>query len=33
VAAVIANAVSDAIGAPIDDIPITPETVLDALGR
>ncbi len=33
VAAVIANAVSDAIGAPIDDIPITPEAVLDALGR
>jgi CO/xanthine dehydrogenase Mo-binding subunit len=31
VAAVIANAVSDAIGAPIDDIPITPEAVLDAL--
>ncbi|MBT5191675.1 MAG: xanthine dehydrogenase family protein molybdopterin-binding subunit [Rhodospirillaceae bacterium] len=33
VAAVIANAVSDAIGAPIDDIPITPEAVLDALER
>ena len=31
VAAVIANAVSDAIGAPIDSIPITPEAVLDAL--
>lgn len=33
VAAAIANAVSDAIGAPIDDIPITPEAVLDVLGR
>lgn len=33
VAAVIANAVSDAIGAPIDNIPITPEAVLDALDR
>ena len=33
VAAVIANAVSDAIGAPVDAIPITPEAVLDALDR
>jgi CO/xanthine dehydrogenase Mo-binding subunit len=33
VAAVIANAVSDAIGAPIDTIPITPEAVLEALAR
>lgn len=33
VAAVIANAVSDAIGAPIDTIPITPEAVLEALER
>jgi CO/xanthine dehydrogenase Mo-binding subunit len=33
VAAVIANAVSDAIGAPIDNIPITPDAVLDALDR
>jgi CO/xanthine dehydrogenase Mo-binding subunit len=33
VAAVIANAVADAVGAPIDDIPITPEAVLDALER
>ncbi len=31
VAAVIANAVSNAIGAPIDQIPITPEAVLEAL--
>jgi CO/xanthine dehydrogenase Mo-binding subunit len=31
VAAVIANAVSDAVGAPIDEIPITPEAVLRAL--
>lgn len=33
VAAVIANAVSDAIGSPIDEIPISPEAVLDALER
>lgn len=33
VAAAIASAVSDAIGAPIDSIPITPESVLDALAR
>ena len=33
VAAAIANAVSDALGAPIDTIPITPEAVLDALDR
>ncbi len=32
VAAAIANAVADAVGAPIDQIPITPEAVLDALG-
>jgi CO/xanthine dehydrogenase Mo-binding subunit len=32
VSAVIANAVSDAIGAPITKIPITPEDVLEALG-
>ncbi|MFV1961045.1 MAG: xanthine dehydrogenase family protein molybdopterin-binding subunit [Acidimicrobiia bacterium] len=31
VAAAIANAVADAIGRPIDQIPITPEAVLDAL--
>jgi len=31
VAAAIANAVADAIGAPIDSLPITPEAVLDAL--
>ncbi|MCH8985738.1 MAG: molybdopterin-dependent oxidoreductase [Acidobacteria bacterium] len=31
VAGAIANAVSDAIGRPIDEIPITPEAVLDAL--
>lgn len=30
-AAVIANAVSDAVGAPFDDLPITPEAVLEAL--
>jgi CO/xanthine dehydrogenase Mo-binding subunit len=30
-AAVIANAVSDAIGKPLDHIPITPEEVLAAL--
>lgn len=33
VAAAIANAVADAVGAPIDSIPITPEVVLDALER
>jgi CO/xanthine dehydrogenase Mo-binding subunit len=33
VAAAVANAVSDAIGVPIDTLPITPETVLDALER
>lgn len=33
VAAAIANAVSDAVGAPIDAIPITPEAVLEALNR
>ncbi|MCY3948513.1 MAG: xanthine dehydrogenase family protein molybdopterin-binding subunit [Acidimicrobiaceae bacterium] len=33
VAAAIANAVADAIGAPIDSLPITPEAVLDALER
>ena len=31
VAGAIANAVADAIGRPIDQIPITPESVLDAL--
>jgi CO/xanthine dehydrogenase Mo-binding subunit len=31
VAAAIGNAVADAIGAPVDRIPITPEAVLDAL--
>ena len=31
VAAAVANAVADAIGAPIDTLPITPEAVLDAL--
>jgi CO/xanthine dehydrogenase Mo-binding subunit len=31
VAAAVANAVSDAVGAPIDRLPITPEAVLDAL--
>lgn len=31
VAAVIGNAVADAVGGPIDRIPITPEAVLDAL--
>lgn len=30
-AAVIANAVSDAVGAPFDNLPITPETVLKAM--
>jgi CO/xanthine dehydrogenase Mo-binding subunit len=33
VAAAIANAVSDAIGIPLDDIPITPEAIVDALVR
>ena len=33
VAAAIANAVADAIGAPIDTLPIRPEDVLDALER
>ncbi len=33
VAAAIGNAVSDAVGAPIDDLPITPEAVLRALDR
>jgi CO/xanthine dehydrogenase Mo-binding subunit len=33
VAAAIASAVSDAVGAPIQRIPITPEDVLDALER
>jgi CO/xanthine dehydrogenase Mo-binding subunit len=33
VAAVIANAVADAVGAPIDSVPITPEVVLEALDR
>jgi CO/xanthine dehydrogenase Mo-binding subunit len=33
VAAAIANAVSAAIGAPVDSIPISPETVLEALER
>jgi CO/xanthine dehydrogenase Mo-binding subunit len=33
VAAVIANAVADAVGAPIDSVPITPEAVLEALDR
>ncbi|MFQ5966479.1 MAG: xanthine dehydrogenase family protein molybdopterin-binding subunit [Acidimicrobiia bacterium] len=33
VAAAIGNAVADAIGRPIRDIPITPERVLEALGR
>ncbi len=31
VAAVIGNAVADAVDGPIDHIPITPEVVLDAL--
>lgn len=31
VAAAIANAVADALGQPIDELPITPEAVLDAL--
>lgn len=33
VAAAVANAVADAIGAPVDTLPITPEAVLDALER
>ena len=33
VAAAVANAVADAIGAPVDSLPITPEAVLDALER
>lgn len=33
VAAAIANAVADAVGAPINQIPITPEAVLNALDR
>ncbi|MDG2113140.1 MAG: xanthine dehydrogenase family protein molybdopterin-binding subunit [Actinomycetota bacterium] len=33
VAAAVANAVADAIGAPIDSLPITAEDVLDALDR
>lgn len=33
VAAAIANAVADAIGAPVDSLPIRPEDVLDALER
>ncbi len=33
VAAAIANAVSNAVGAPIDTIPITPQAVLEALSR
>ena len=33
VAAAVANAVADAIGAPVDALPITPEAVLDALER
>ncbi len=33
VAAAIANAVSHAVGAPIDSIPITPQAVLEALER
>lgn len=32
VAAAVANAVADAVGAPIDSLPIIPEVVLDALG-
>jgi len=31
VAAAVANAVADAVGRPIDELPITPEAVLDAL--
>lgn len=33
VAAAIANAVADAVGAPINSIPISPETVLEALDK
>ena len=33
VSAVVANAVSDATGSPVERIPITPEDVLDALDR
>lgn len=33
VAAAVANAVADAIGAPVDTLPITPEAVLNALER
>ena len=33
VGAAIANAVADAIGAPIDHLPISPQVVLDALER
>ncbi|MGH8916306.1 MAG: xanthine dehydrogenase family protein molybdopterin-binding subunit [Acidimicrobiia bacterium] len=33
VAAAIVNAISDAVGTPIDRIPVSPETVLDALER
>lgn len=33
VAAAVANAVADAIGAPVDALPITPEAVLDVLER
>jgi CO/xanthine dehydrogenase Mo-binding subunit len=33
VAAAIANAVADAVGAPIDELPITAEAVLEALER
>jgi CO/xanthine dehydrogenase Mo-binding subunit len=33
VAAAIANAVSDAIGSPLDDVPLTPEVILDAIER
>jgi CO/xanthine dehydrogenase Mo-binding subunit len=33
VAAAIANAVSDAIGVPVDDVPLTPEAILSAIER
>ncbi len=33
VAAAIGNAVADAIGAPVSHVPITPERILEALGR
>ena len=33
VAAAIANAVSDALGVPVDDLPITPEKVLALLDK